>query len=47
MAELVAEGTLVTDVFKKQWKVGPVVGKGGFGLIYLSTFFGAIPMGSL
>ena len=28
-------GTVLTDMFKKQWKVGTPVGSGGFGLIYL------------
>lgn len=27
-------GTVLTDVEKKQWRVGPAIGSGGFGDIY-------------
>lgn len=27
-------GTLLTDMAKRQWKVGPSIGSGGFGEIY-------------
>ena len=30
-------GELFTDLVKKQWVLGPSVGKGGFGEIYLAT----------
>ena len=28
-------GTILRDVIKKEWKLGPQIGQGGFGLIYL------------
>jgi vaccinia related kinase len=28
------EGTILTDAAKNQWKIGPVIGSGGFGEIY-------------
>ena len=35
LAEEFPAGEILSDVAKGQWKLGPVVGKGGFGLIYL------------
>jgi vaccinia related kinase len=30
----VKTGTILTDTFKKQWKIGKSIGVGGFGEIY-------------
>uniref|UniRef100_A0A3Q2PKV3 VRK serine/threonine kinase 1 n=1 Tax=Fundulus heteroclitus TaxID=8078 RepID=A0A3Q2PKV3_FUNHE len=35
LAEEFPPGEVLTDTGKKSWKLGPPVGKGGFGLIYL------------
>ncbi|XP_041352313.1 serine/threonine-protein kinase VRK1-like isoform X2 [Gigantopelta aegis] len=37
LAEEFPSGEILFDVAKGQWKLGPVIGKGGFGLIYLAT----------
>ncbi|XP_046371231.2 serine/threonine-protein kinase VRK1-like isoform X2 [Haliotis rufescens] len=37
LAETFPNGEILQDVFKKQWKLGPVIGQGGFGLIYLAA----------
>jgi len=34
LAVIDAEGMTVTDIFKKQWKIGKAVGTGGFGRLY-------------
>ena len=34
LANIDAEGMTVTDIFKRQWKVGKPVGTGGFGRLY-------------
>lgn len=34
LATIDAEGLTVTDIFKKQWKIGQPVGTGGFGRLY-------------
>ena len=34
MPEPVPPGTVLTDMAKRQWKVGPSIGSGGFGEIY-------------
>ncbi|KAJ8360106.1 hypothetical protein SKAU_G00166310 [Synaphobranchus kaupii] len=31
------EGYIMTDTEKKQWKLGKIIGRGGFGLIYLAS----------
>ncbi|MBN3304799.1 VRK2 kinase, partial [Amia calva] len=31
------EGFILTDTEKKQWRLGKVIGQGGFGLIYLAS----------
>lgn len=31
------DGLIVTDTEKKSWKLGKVIGSGGFGLIYLGN----------
>lgn len=35
LAEEFPPGEVLTDTAKKAWKLGPPVGQGGFGLIYL------------
>jgi len=37
LAEQFPKGLVLRDLFKKEWVLGDVVGKGGFGLIYLAT----------
>ena len=40
MSKPIAPGLVVSDLVKKEWKLGPVIGQGGFGYIYLgNTFF--------
>lgn len=34
----VHEGTTLTDLTKKQWKLGKLIGWGGFGALYLGKF---------
>lgn len=34
MPEPIPLGEVLTDIHKRQWKVGPSIGKGGFGEIY-------------
>lgn len=36
LVPLMPEGSILTDLMKKQWKLGKPVGSGGFGMIYLS-----------
>lgn len=35
LAEEFPPGEVFTDRSKKKWKLGPVIGKGGFGCLYL------------
>lgn len=35
LAEEFPPGEVLTDTAKRTWKLGPPVGQGGFGLIYL------------
>lgn len=35
MSKPILPGLEMTDLMKKQWKLGPVIGQGGFGYIYL------------
>lgn len=35
LAENFAPGEVITDMAKKEWKLGAPVGQGGFGCIYL------------
>lgn len=37
LAPVLPAGTIVTDVFKKRWQIGGVIGTGGFGAIYLAS----------
>ena len=38
LAEQFPKGLVLRDLFKKEWVLGDVVGKGGFGLIYLGLY---------
>lgn len=31
------DGFILTDTEKKKWRLGRIIGQGGFGLIYLGT----------
>lgn len=31
------DGCILTDSEKKNWRIGKIIGKGGFGLIYLGN----------
>ena len=35
MGKPIPPGLVMRDLVKKEWKLGPVVGQGGFGYIYL------------
>lgn len=35
----VPEGTILTDLTKKQWKLGRLIGWGGFGALYLGKLY--------
>ena len=37
LAEEMPQGELLNDLMKGKWRVGPKLGQGGFGLIYLAT----------
>jgi len=37
LAEQFPKGSVLKDLFKKEWVLGDVVGQGGFGLIYLAS----------
>lgn len=41
MPEPVPPGTVLTDMAKRQWKVGPSIGSGGFGEIYCACEVGS------
>uniref|UniRef100_A0A3B3RGV5 Uncharacterized protein n=1 Tax=Paramormyrops kingsleyae TaxID=1676925 RepID=A0A3B3RGV5_9TELE len=32
------DGWILTDTEKKEWRLGQIIGKGGFGLIYLGNY---------
>lgn len=34
MPDPLPKGEIIADIFKKQWKLGKSIGKGGFGEIY-------------
>lgn len=34
----VSEGTILTDLIKNQWKLGKLIGWGGFGALYLGKY---------
>ncbi|XP_061599237.1 serine/threonine-protein kinase VRK1 isoform X2 [Cololabis saira] len=46
LAEEFPPGEVLTDVGKKSWKLGPPVGRGGFGLLYLADRNSDRPVGS-
>ncbi|KAM7404117.1 hypothetical protein PAMA_004508 [Pampus argenteus] len=46
LAEEFPPGEVLTDTAKKAWKLGPPVGQGGFGLIYLADENSAKPVGA-
>ena len=35
LPDTIPAGEILTDLYKKQWKLGPPIGQGGFGMIYL------------
>lgn len=37
MPEHVPAGSVLTDLFKQQWYIGPSIGTGGFGEIYSAS----------
>ncbi|KAM4693308.1 serine/threonine-protein kinase VRK2 isoform 2-T2 [Discoglossus pictus] len=39
------EGMVLTDTARKSWKLGKIIGQGGFGLIYLATPNCDVPVG--
>lgn len=38
LAEHFAAGEIITDMTKKEWKLGSPIGQGGFGCIYLGKY---------
>lgn len=46
LAEEFPPGEVFTDISKKEWKLGPVIGKGGFGCLYLADVNSSKPVGS-
>ncbi|XP_077179738.1 serine/threonine-protein kinase VRK1 isoform X1 [Paroedura picta] len=46
LAEEFSPGEIFTDMSKKDWKLGPVIGKGGFGCLYLADINSSKPVGS-
>nr|XP_056707084.1 serine/threonine-protein kinase VRK1 [Euleptes europaea] len=45
LAEEFSPGEVFTDTSKKDWKLGPVIGKGGFGCLYLADINSSKPVG--
>lgn len=43
MPEPLAKGSVLTDLSKQQWKIGPSIGTGGFGEIYSACKADAVP----
>ena len=39
MSRSIPPGLVLSDLVKKEWKLGPVIGQGGFGYIHLGKFF--------
>lgn len=35
MAKPLPPGQILTDLRRKEWKLGPLIGQGGFGYLYL------------
>nr|XP_060611847.1 serine/threonine-protein kinase VRK1 [Anolis sagrei ordinatus]XP_060611855.1 serine/threonine-protein kinase VRK1 [Anolis sagrei ordinatus] len=46
LAEEFPPGEIFTDLLKKDWKLGPVIGKGGFGCLYLADVNSSKPVTS-
>uniref|UniRef100_A0A7P0T8M0 VRK serine/threonine kinase 1 n=1 Tax=Homo sapiens TaxID=9606 RepID=A0A7P0T8M0_HUMAN len=46
LAEQFAVGEIITDMAKKEWKVGLPIGQGGFGCIYLADMNSSESVGS-
>lgn len=46
LAEEFPAGEVLIDTGRKSWKLGPAVGRGGFGLIYLASENSARPVGA-
>ncbi|XP_054828984.1 serine/threonine-protein kinase VRK1 [Eublepharis macularius] len=46
LAEEFSPGEVFTDMSKKDWKLGPVIGKGGFGCLYLADINSSKLVGS-
>lgn len=40
MAKPLPPGQILIDLRKNQWKLGPLIGQGGFGYLYLGEFEG-------
>lgn len=38
LAKSIPQGEILTDLRSKKWKLGPAVGIGGFGEIYLGNY---------
>lgn len=37
LPKLLPEGFILSDTEKKKWRLGKIIGQGGFGLVYLGT----------
>lgn len=46
LAEEFPQGEVLVDTYKKEWKLGTPIGKGGFGLLYLADESSKKPVGS-
>uniref|UniRef100_A0A7N5JBB9 VRK serine/threonine kinase 1 n=1 Tax=Ailuropoda melanoleuca TaxID=9646 RepID=A0A7N5JBB9_AILME len=46
LAEHFAAGEIITDMMKKEWKLGSPIGQGGFGCIYLADMNSSKSVGS-
>lgn len=44
LAEQFAAGEVITDMSKKEWKLGLPIGQGGFGCIYLGKCMTLLPV---
>ena len=38
MGKPIPSGVVMQDIIKKNWQLGPVIGQGGFGYIYLGKY---------
>lgn len=39
LPEKFPNGEVLRDLYKKNWRIGDVIGQGGFGLIYLGNLY--------